>query len=111
MRMRPSQPSRNDRSPLDVVRGWLQSETRVLFTLTVVVGCFSGVAAVGFHLSIDAVSTRWLDPLLLEPVGQRLIFIPLLLITVGLIVGVLLDRVVPFARGSGIPEVKTAYVF
>ena len=26
-------------------------------------------------------------------------------------VGVLLDKVVPFARGSGIPEVKTAYVF
>ena len=32
---------------------WLNSETRVLFTLTVIVGCLSGLAAVGFHQSID----------------------------------------------------------
>jgi hypothetical protein len=30
------------------VRRWLSSETRVLFTLTVVVGCLSGLAAVDF---------------------------------------------------------------
>ena len=94
-----------------LARRWLSSETRVLFTLTVVVGCLSGLAAVGFHLSIDLVDRRLLEPLLARPMTQRLALIPILLIGVGLVVGVLLDRVVPFARGSGIPEVKTAYVF
>jgi len=94
-----------------VVRRWLQSETRVLFTLTLVVGALGGLAAVGFHLSIDMVAHRLLDPLLARPLSQRLALIPLLLIAVGLVVGLLLERVVPFARGSGIPEVKTAYAF
>ena len=75
------------------------------------VGCLSGLAAVGFHQSIDLVNRWLLDPLLAKPLSQRLILIPLLLIGVGLIVGILLDKVVPFARGSGIPEVKTAYAF
>ena len=93
------------------MRRWLNSETRVLFTLTVIVGCLGGLAAVGFHQSIDLVAEHLLDPLLARPLHQRLVLIPLLLFAVGLLVGVLMDRVVPFARGSGIPEVKTAYVF
>ena len=96
---------------VDLVRRWLSSETRVLFTLTVVVGCLSGLAAVGFHLSIDFIAARVLDPLLARPLLQRVLLIPLLLIVVGFVVGLLLEKVVPFARGSGIPEVKTAYVF
>ena len=93
------------------LRRWLNSETRVLFTLTVVVGCLGGLAAVGFHQSIDILNDHLLEPLLTKPLAQRLVLIPLLLIGVGLIVGILLETVVPFARGSGIPEVKTAYVF
>jgi len=96
---------------VELVRRWLSSETRVLFTLTVVVGCLSGLAAVGFHLSIDFIAARVLDPLLARPLLQRVLLIPLLLIVVGFVVGLLLEKVVPFARGSGIPEVKTAYVF
>jgi CIC family chloride channel protein len=102
-----SEPSR----AVQLIRRLLRSETRVLFTLTVVVGCLSGLAAVGFHLSIDFVANRLLEPLLARSLVQRVVLIPLLLIVVGLLVGVLLDRVVPFARGSGIPEVKAAYVF
>ena len=79
----------------------VRSETRVLFTLTVIVGCLSGLAAVGFHQSIDFVSAWVLEPLLTKPAPQRLVLIPLLLVGVGLIAGVLLDKVVPFARGSG----------
>lgn len=94
-----------------MTRRALTSETRVLFTLTVVVGCLSGLAAVGFHVSIDAL-TRWLlDPILARRLPERLFLLPLLMAGVGLAVGGVLDRVVPFARGSGIPEVKTAYVF
>jgi CIC family chloride channel protein len=101
-----------DRSSfIQLTRRWVNSETRVLFTSTVVVGCLSGLAAVGFHESIDVADGWLLEPLLARTLLQRLILIPLLLISVGLIVGLLLDRVVPFARGSGIPEVKTAYVF
>jgi CIC family chloride channel protein len=96
---------------VELSRRWLSSETRVLFTLTVVVGCLSGLAAVGFHLSIDFIAIRVLDPLLARPLLQRVLLVPLLLVVVGLVVGLLLEKVVPFARGSGIPEVKTAYVF
>ena len=74
-------------------------------------GCLGGLAAVGFHQSIDLISNHLLDPLLARPLAQRLLLIPLLLVSVGLIVGLLLEKVVPFARGSGIPEVKTAYLF
>jgi CIC family chloride channel protein len=86
-------------------------ETHILFTLTVIVGCLSGVAAVGFHQSIDFLNDHLLEPILAKPFGLRVVLVPLLLAGTGLVVGVLLDRVVPFARGSGIPEVKAAYVF
>ena len=86
-------------------------DTHILFTLTVIVGGLGGLAAVGFHRSIDLINDRLLEPVLATPLVERLILLPLLLIGVGLLVGVLLDRVVPFARGSGIPEVKSAYVF
>jgi hypothetical protein len=69
------------------------------------------VAAVGFHQSIDILYDHLLDPILARPLLQRVVLVPLLLVAVGLIVGVLLDRVVPFARVSGIPEVKAAYLF
>lgn len=86
-------------------------DTHILFTLTVIVGCLGGLAAVAFHLSIDVLNARLLEPVLARPLGARILLLPLLLVVVGLLVGLLLDRVVPFARGSGIPEVKTAYVF
>jgi CIC family chloride channel protein len=86
-------------------------ETHILFTLTVIVGGLSGIAAVGFHRSIDLLDNRLLEPILARSPGERLVLVPLLLISVGAVVGVLLQRVVPFARGSGIPEVKTAYMF
>jgi chloride channel protein, CIC family len=86
-------------------------DTHVLFTLTVIVGCLSGLAAVGFHQSIDLINDWLLEPIIAAPLRWRVVLMPALLAGVGVIVGVLLDRVVPFARGSGIPEVKTAYVF
>jgi len=98
-------------SLLQFSRRWLHSETRVLFTLTVVVGCLSGLAAVGFHLSIDVLNDRLLMPLVGASLLRRVVLIPLLLVVVGLVVGLVLEKIVPFARGSGIPEVKTAYVF
>ncbi|HUL72625.1 MAG TPA: chloride channel protein [Vicinamibacterales bacterium] len=87
------------------------SQTRVLFILTVVVGALSGLAAVAFHLSIDVVNDHLLAPVLARSLVGRTVGLFVLLPLTGLIVGVLLWRLVPFARGSGIPEVKTAYQF
>jgi chloride channel protein, CIC family len=92
-------------------RRWLGSETRVLFVLTLITGGLSGLAAVAFHRSIDIVNERVLVPLLALPVLQRFGLTALLLVLTGLLVGLALEYVVPFARGSGIPEVKTAYLF
>jgi len=86
-------------------------DTHILFTLTVIVGGLSGLAAVAFHESIDVLNDRLLVPLVAQPFLGRALGLFLLLIAVGLLVGVMLDRIVPFARGSGIPEVKTAYLF
>jgi len=87
-----------------------RSETRVLFTLTLVVGGLSGLAAVGFHKSIDLVGDHVLAPLLSLPPLERLGLTALLLIWTGLIVGLALQYAVPYARGSGIPEVKAAFL-
>src|SRR5947209_7616355 len=91
-------------------RRWLHSETRVLFALTLVVGALSGLAAVAFHRSIDFVAAHALLPLLGYAPLQRFGLTALLLVATGLVVGLALQYVVPFARGSGIPEVKTAYL-
>src|SRR5882672_10611651 len=91
-------------------RRWLRSETRILFVLTLIVGGLSGLAAVVFHRSIDLVYDRVLAPLLALPALERFGLTALLLVFTGLLVGLALDYVVPFARGSGIPEVKTAYL-
>jgi len=91
-------------------RRWLRSETRVLFVLTLIVGGLSGLAAVAFHRSIDVVNERVLVPLLRLPALERFGLTALLLGLTGLLVGLALDYAVPFARGSGIPEVKTAFL-
>jgi chloride channel protein, CIC family len=85
-------------------------ETRVLFSLTLIVGCLSGLAAVAFHRLIDFVETHTLAPLLQYPLLQRFALTGLLLVMTGALVGLALQYVVPFARGSGIPEVKTSYL-
>src|SRR6478672_9819069 len=85
-------------------------ETRILFVLTVIVGCLSGLAAVAFHRSIDFVEAYALQPLLQYPPVERFALSALLLVMTGALVGLALQYVVPFARGSGIPEVKTAYL-
>jgi len=86
-------------------------DTHVLFTLTVIVGGLGGVAAVAFHEAIDLLDGRLVAPVAAHSFVVRALWLFPLLVGVGLVAGILLDRVVPFARGSGIPEVKTAYLF
>ena len=85
------------------------SEHQKTFILTLLIGVFCGLAAVAFHLLLGffqdhiiyaaaAITHWWRVPLV--------ILIPAL---GGLIAGLGLHFYVPAARGSGIPQVKTAF--
>ena len=84
------------------------TENQKIYLLTMIIGCVCGLAAVCFHLLLDflqehiiyraATIPRWWIPLL--------IFIPAI---GGLISGAGLYFYAPRARGSGIPQVKTAF--
>jgi chloride channel protein, CIC family len=88
---------------------FLPSDRQRLFALTLVIGALCGLAAVAFHLCINVVSHYAIDAALDAP-GRTWIAWTILVPTAGgLLSGVLLQYVVPNARGSGIPQVKTAY--
>ena len=84
------------------------TENQKIYLLTMIIGCACGLAAVCFHLLLNflqehiiyraATIPRWWVPLLLviPAVG-------------GLISGAGLYFYAPRARGSGIPQVKTAF--
>jgi CIC family chloride channel protein len=85
------------------------NERQRLFVLTVIIGGVCGLAAVAFHLLIEAVGRIAIDPALAAP-GRTWIAWTLVVPTLGgLAAGLLLEYVVPNARGSGIPQVKVAY--
>jgi CIC family chloride channel protein len=85
------------------------NERQRLFALTVVIGGACGLAAVAFHQFIVVVSHLAIEPALAAP-GRSWIGWTLLVPTMGgLASGLLLQYVVPNARGSGIPQVKVAY--
>ena len=84
-------------------------ESQRVWVLTILVGVLCGLAAVGFHLSIR-LAERLLINRALDATTR---WWPLVLIGIavsgGLVSGLLLAKVVPDARGSGIPQVKVAY--
>lgn len=87
----------------------LPSERRRVFALTILVGVFCGLAAVAFHLAIRAAEGQ-LIARAMEAQGRFWVWWTVLTPTLGgLLSGMLLQYVVPDARGSGIPQVKVAY--
>jgi CIC family chloride channel protein len=78
-------------------------ENQLFLILTIVVGIIAGLSAVLFSLAIDQVSHRLFG---LSPSALRLFVIPPL---VSLVTGVLLAKVFPDVRGSGVPQTETAY--
>jgi chloride channel protein, CIC family len=88
---------------------FVPSENQRLFALTLIIGVVCGLAAVAFHLSIRFLEHKGIDRAEdLSTLGR--IALLLALPTAGALVsGVLLQYVVPAARGSGIPQVKIAY--
>ncbi len=92
-----------------LLRRAVPNDRQRLFALTVVIGGACGLAAVAFHGLIVLVSSLAIDPALAAP-GRSWIWWTLLVPTAGgLAAGLLLQYVVPNARGSGIPQVKVAY--
>jgi CIC family chloride channel protein len=82
---------------------WRVRENHLFAAVTIVVGVIAGLLAVLFALSIDVVH-RWL--LGAEPSVWRALMVPAL---VGVVTGVLLAKVFPGVRGSGVPQTETAY--
>jgi CIC family chloride channel protein len=86
------------------------SERQRVFALTIIVGALCGLAAVAFHLAIKLAESLLIDRAMAAQ-GRAWIGWTILTPTLGgLAGGALLSYVVPNARGSGIPQVKTAYV-
>jgi CIC family chloride channel protein len=78
-------------------------ENQIFLALTIIIGILAGLMAVLFSLAINAVHGQLFG---LIPSTTRLIVVPTL---ISLITGVLLARVFPNSRGSGVPQTKVAF--
>ena len=85
------------------------TEAQRLFILTIVIGVVCGFAAVGFHFAIATAERLILRPAMAAPGRSWMLWAALSPALGGLVSGILLQYVVPGARGSGIPQVKVAY--
>ena len=90
-------------------RRLVPSETQRLFVMTLVIGGACGLAAVGFHFAIAFMEHLLIDRALAAPGHSWMVWSILSPAFGGLLGGVLLQYVVPGARGSGVPQVKVAY--
>ena len=78
-------------------------EHQVFLVLAIVVGVVAGLSAVLFTVAIEQTSYRLFG---LAPSQARLFAVPPL---VSLVTGVLLAKVFPDVRGSGVPQTEAAY--
>jgi CIC family chloride channel protein len=78
-------------------------ENRLFLILTIVIGILAGLSAVLFTVAIDQVSHRLFG---LAPSRLRLFLVPPL---VSIVTGVLLAKLFPDVRGSGVPQTEAAY--
>ena len=81
----------------------LLRENQLFLILAIVIGILAGLSAVLFTLSIEQMN-RWLFGL--SPSNVRLFLTPPL---VSIATGVLLAKVFPDVRGSGVPQTEAAY--
>ncbi len=86
------------------------SERQRVFVLTLLIGATCGLAAVAFHLAIQGAEHLLIDRALAAPGSSWIGWTIATPALGGLLSGAMLYYVVPDARGSGIPQVKVAYV-
>src|SRR4051812_10506895 len=87
----------------------LPSQRQRVFPLTILIGVLCGLAAVAFHVAIRITEEALIGRAMSAP-GRSWIWWTILTPMIGgLLSGLLLQYVVPDARGSGIPQVKVAY--
>lgn len=85
------------------------TESQRLFALTLVIGLACGFAAVAFHFSIRFAESMLFERAIVAPGRYGLVWGVATPVLGGLAAGILLQYVVPNARGSGVPQVKVAY--
>ena len=86
------------------------SESHRVFAVALAAGALCGLSAVSFHLAIIAAENNLIGRAFHNPSERLSIWLIILIPTLGaLVCGVILQFVVPGARGSGIPQVKVAY--
>jgi CIC family chloride channel protein len=78
-------------------------EHQLFLVLTIVIGVVAGLAAVLFTVAIEQTSHRLFG---LAPSAMRLFAVPVLM---SIVAGVLLAKVFPDVRGSGVPQTEAAY--
>src|SRR5215469_13469200 len=87
---------------IDRLRGLREREDQIFLVLTLVIGALTGLAVVAFILLTERMGMR-----LYPPGGAR--WRCLLFPVMGsLVIGYLLFRYFPYARGSGVPQTKAA---
>ena len=85
------------------------SENHRVFVVALLAGALCGLSAVSFHLAIIAAENNLIGRAF-QLSGPSRIWLIILIPTIGaLLCGVILQFVVPGARGSGVPQVKVAY--
>lgn len=85
------------------LQGLRLRENHLFFALTVVVGVIAGLSAVLFALAIDGAGRTFFG---FDPTPARLFLIPT---AASLLAGILLSKVFPDVRGSGVPQTKAAF--
>ena len=100
---------RTDLRFLQIFTRFVPSEQQRTFVLTLLIGAVCGVAAVAFHLAIQAAEHLMIERALAAPGQQWMVWTLITPTLGGLGAGLLLHYAVPDARGSGIPQVKIAY--
>ncbi len=93
-------------------RAWSRvavSEPYRVYALTLVIGVVCGLTAVAFHGAIRWASQALIERSLDQPGSAWMVWALLTPSAGALLSGVLLEYLLPNARGSGIPQVKFAY--
>ncbi len=89
-------------------REWRLREEQLFLVLAVLIGVYSGLAVVSFRIAIDWLRLRLLGSALL-PHYPRVVLVPA---AAGLVIAVLVVRLFPAVRGSGVNQTKAAlYIY